>query len=144
MTDLADRRRYQRIDVNIPVKVHISRPGEGDKVVKARILNISEGGMMFKTDQPWVAVGENILIEVPIGGGGVLEAKVTRLDPTEIEISEDDFSTCTIRWTNGGDGSFGVAFTRIGPQSEKLLEEIRRIADELSDDEITAHGVPVK
>ena len=107
MSDI-DRRRFKRISVNIPVKVHISRPGEGDKVVKARILNISDGGMMFQTDQPWVSVGDNILIEVPVGGGGVLEAKVTRVDPTEFEISEEDFSTCIIRWTDGGNGSFGV------------------------------------
>lgn len=143
MSDI-DRRRFKRISVNIPVKVHISRPGEGDKVVKARILNISDGGMMFQTDQPWVSVGDNILIEVPVGGGGVLEAKVTRVDPTEFEISEEDFSTCIIRWTDGGNGSFGVEFTRIGPQSEKLLDEIRRIADELGDHEVTAHGIPVK
>ena len=145
MSDVSERRRHQRISVNLPVKIHISRDGQGDKVVRARLLNISEGGMMFQTEQPWVSVGENVLVEIPIGGrGGILEAKVTRQDPTEFEISEDDYSASIVRWTDGGSGSFGVEFTRIGPQTKKLLEEIHRFVDEMSDEEVTNPGIPIK
>ena len=44
MTDFADRRSYKRISVNVPVKIHIKRESEAEKIVKARILNIYGGG----------------------------------------------------------------------------------------------------
>ena len=111
-----DRRKYQRLDLNIVLLYRVNEPivvrmQVGDKEVEATMLNLSEGGMGFLTNYN-IPVGTELLIKFTLSRMDK-ECKITFHGPMKI-VGEVRSNFALER----SEYRLGVCFTKIALQDK--------------------------
>ena len=129
MTQPQERRRFRRVVLNLPAMVEVVGENNEIQSFPARIIDISEGGMMLETREPVAVVGKEVLIQVSIGEPLTVHAKIHSADHIEVELSEDDESgESIVRWADGNSGKFGVEFVELEPEMRGKLQKLQERA----------------
>jgi c-di-GMP-binding flagellar brake protein YcgR len=123
-----ERRRFRRVLLNLPAMIEVVGDDDELQSYPARILDISEGGMMLETREPVAVVGKDVMIQVSIGDQLHVHAKIRSADHIEVELSEDEEAgESIVRWADGNSGKFGVEFVNLQAEMrEKLLKLLER------------------
>lgn len=103
---MQERRRFKRLDVNLPVTLRCR-----GNLIPATVLNISCGGMCLFTDNPEVTDENNVEV-------------IVDLSAAELDIS---VRGKIVRTTSGMQKKVGIRFTNLYSVGHKVLEKyIRR------------------
>lgn len=70
---------------------------------------------------PLIAIGQEILVRVDFGENLMAMVQVSESDRVEFDVSEKN---TTVRWANGGAGTFGVQFKDLKPETLALIRRI--------------------
>jgi hypothetical protein len=115
----SENRRYRRLPVSFPSFVY--RQKDSQRALRCEIVNLSLGGALVRCEDPTLAAGEQIIIEIQHGKGYLLKGKVTQVENTEIHLDETDLEGPRVEWANGDTGFVRVAFLELPPKREKTF-----------------------
>jgi hypothetical protein len=126
---IVEKRKFPRFPLSIKSRAHV-RNEVGSRVLTfaCEVVNVSEGGLMLTAREPFMAVGQTVVVEIDFEGGLELHGRVCGVAPVEVELSEDNLEKSIIRWIDKKNGKFGVEFVELdSKRREKLTALISRL-----------------
>jgi len=116
-----ERRRFRRVEVKIPAIIRVKE--KPHMIIKAEVLNISEGGALLSCELPVGTIGQELLIEINFGESEFFQSRVTETDDVEVYIEGPD--NCIIQWASPGRrGNIGVQFLGLPPEKRKFIADL--------------------
>lgn len=120
MVDQAERRRSQRVDARLPLRLNLEMDGAGDALTDGiETINISASGVYFRTPrflEPMTKLAMSLELDVPDDGAAVTE-KTVQCHGLVVRVQpEQEQPQCS---------SYEVAvfFTWIDPEGQAVLQK---------------------
>jgi hypothetical protein len=123
MSDASDRRKYPRLNVNIPARVYPK--SDPSKAIDASILDLSEGGAFVHCSAP-IRLGEEIIIEISFSETRSIDGKVIQVNSFLKDLpSSEIHEKSVVKWARGSSNTgFGVEFVNRPKEKKQFLQRV--------------------
>jgi hypothetical protein len=118
MADRAERRRSQRVDANLPLKIFVDGGGQ-DEAAGLETINISTSGVYFRSGRffaPMTKLALGLELAVPGDHGGDRELALVQCEGLVVRSQPEEE-------TAGAEYEVAVFFTWIEAEGQAILEE---------------------
>lgn len=115
----AQRRKYERVTVFIPVKIFKN----GKQVGKGEVEDLSIGGVYIRTTVP-ARIGDDIQVEFQFAGMKSVLGTVVEVNHVDQHAPIRALQKGSVRWDRTG--GFGIEFSELSSEMSRLLKKLTK------------------